>query len=104
MKAINIITLTEPHATFIVRVVQKGQKYGRDSKQTHELQEPLVEFYDADYSFSPFGQYITCYYLGTLKNRDPHPLALNGGIEKWRIGAENAIRLQTWLDRLGDWE
>lgn len=92
MKAINIITLTEPHATFIVRIVQRGD------------QQPLVEFYDADYSFTPFGQFVTSYNFDTLKNREPHPLALNGGIEKWRIGGENAIRLQDWLIGLGDWQ
>lgn len=103
MKAINIITLNEPHATFLVRVVQQGQKYGRDFKQTLAIAEPLVEFYDTDYSHTPFGQYINCYYLDTLRNRDPNPLALNGGIEKWRIGQENAIRLRSWLLSLGEW-
>lgn len=104
MKAINILTLNEFNATFIVRVVQQGQKYGRDFKQTHELEEPLVEVYDADSSFTPFGQYITCYYLDTLRNRGPSPLAFNLGIEKWRIGAENAVRLRQWLLNLGEWE
>jgi hypothetical protein len=104
MKAINILTLREGHVSFIIRIVQQGQKYGRDFKQTHELKEPLVEIYDADYNHTPFGQYISCYYLDTLRNRDPHSLAFNGGIEKWRIGAANAVRLQQWLLGLGEWE
>ena len=43
---------------FNVRVVNKGDKFGRDFCLTHESEKPMVEFYDARYPHTEFGQFV----------------------------------------------
>jgi hypothetical protein len=76
---------------FSVVLVCKGDKYGRDNCLTHDKDEPMVEFYDADYAgkrgFTTVGQFITRYSLKTLTERPAGGLNLHGGEPKWRIAA-----------------
>jgi hypothetical protein len=49
-----------------IRIVKNGDKYGLDHKLTYDEDKPMVEFYDARYPHSEFGQFITRYYIGTI--------------------------------------
>jgi hypothetical protein len=87
------IVIKNAHGTkFFVRVVKKGDKYGRDDVLTHDLAKPMVEFYD--YSavnrglFGPRGQFVSRYDVATLLRAYNHGdlvLVLDSGIPKWRI-------------------
>jgi hypothetical protein len=79
---------------FNVRLVRKGDGYGRNLCLTHEKDDPLVEFYDARYLFSgeagaEFGQFVSRYYLSTLQacrmDRRAHGLCLEGGVPDWTV-------------------
>lgn len=77
---------------FNVRLVRKGQGYGRNLSVIHEKDEPLVEFYDARYVFSgeagaEFGQFVSRYYLSTLRaSQSPtRGLCLDGGVPAWNV-------------------
>lgn len=55
--------------TFIVRVVSKGQTYGRNFCCTHDKDMPLVEFYATKTHWGeacPFGHFVSRYYLDTI--------------------------------------
>ena len=54
MKTLNIESNKIP---FLVRVVEQRDSYGLDNCLIHDKKEPLVEFYDARYNHTPFGQF-----------------------------------------------
>lgn len=82
---------------FTMRLVRQSDAYGRNMGLTHDKPEPLVEFYDARYVFrdaegnpsesgAEFGQFVSRYYLKTLRNaKNPAGLILDGGVDAWRI-------------------
>lgn len=76
---------------FAVVLVRKGDKYGRNNCLTHDKDEPMVEFYDADYAGKPglwsLGQFVSRYYLKTLTAHPIAGLCLDGGVPKWSIAA-----------------
>lgn len=55
---------------FNVKIVYKGDAYGRDNCLTHDEDRPLVEFYDGTHAaggrFDPEGQFVSRYYAETL--------------------------------------
>jgi hypothetical protein len=86
---------------FLVRVVQRGDQYGRDLCLTHDDADPLVEFYDTHHTgprFGPFGQFVSRYYLRALLD---HPvragLQLDGGVPAWSISPLGMAGLFVWL-------
>ena len=85
---------------FNVRVVNKGDKYGRDFCLTHDEDKPLVEFYDSRYPHTEFGQFVSRYYVSTLLGEDRYGraeggLCLDGGnANEWTVkeGDMNIVR------------
>jgi len=63
---------------FNVRVVNKGEKYGRDFCLTHDSDKPLVEFYDSRYPHTEFGQFVSRYYVSTILGTDGYGRAEGG--------------------------
>lgn len=83
-----------------VRIVFKGDNYGRlmHGKMclTHDEDEPMIEFYDADYDFDldcdgeVLGQFVSRYYAETLlegydEDFGCSGINLDGGVPKWSI-------------------
>jgi hypothetical protein len=96
---------------FTMRLVRKGDQYGRDNCLTHDKAEPLVEFYDSRYAFdrtpagTVLGQFTGGrYYAATLlEGSADRGLALSGGGRAWTLDAEafalaRAI-LRNWIAR-----
>jgi hypothetical protein len=87
-----------------VRIVFKGERYGRDGGPLlHEQDEPLVEFYDAEQDstkFGPLGQFVNRYNITTLLSRKHPgmPLALDLGIPRWTVSAEHMALVERWLE------
>lgn len=76
---------------FLVRVVEKGDRYGLDDCLTHDEADPLIEFYDLTYTekFGPRGQFVSRYYASTLaEDAKPYSLTLDGGVPVWWVDAE----------------
>jgi hypothetical protein len=87
---------------FNVRVVNKGDKYGLNLCLTHEEDKPLVEFYDARYPHTEFGQFVSRYYVETILGDDgdgPKNCGLNldGGIPDWTVSAKDMDTVRGWL-------
>ncbi len=91
-----------------VRVVGKGDVYGRNFCLTHADDEPLVEFYDADQSaekFGALGQFVSRYYFDTLTGKCEfsrtggikNGINLHGGVESWGIDAKTGAVIANWL-------
>ena len=86
---------------FNVRIVAKGEGYGRNDALTHDHDDPLVEFYDARklHALSgPRGQFVSRYYHTTLLASDhPHGLQLDGGVPEWSISTKGMRDVKRYL-------
>lgn len=86
---------------FNVRIVRKGDAYGRDNCLTHDEDSPLVEFYDArqyDKTFGQLGQFVSRYYCKTiLEGAFPWGLSLDGGIPQWSVSSAGMSLVQEFL-------
>jgi hypothetical protein len=86
---------TETGIPFTMRLVRKGDGYGRKLGVVHDKSTPLVEFYDARHGCDravekggEYGQFVARYYLTTLLQRSTREgLSLDGGIPAWTIDA-----------------
>ena len=88
---------------FNVRVVNKGDKYGRDFCLTHDEDKPLVEFYDSRYPHTEFGQFVSRYYVSTILGEDKWGraeggLCLDGGnADSWTVSARHMDIVRSFL-------
>jgi hypothetical protein len=94
-----------------IRVVGKGEKYGRDFKLTNNEDKPLVEFYDARYPHTEFGQFITRYYVGTILGNDGFRgkgeggLILDGGnADSWTVSSRDMDIVRAYLRGYTEWQ
>ncbi|WNL50820.1 hypothetical protein RPALISO_233 [Ruegeria phage RpAliso] len=92
---------------FTMRLVRKGDGYGRDLSIIHDGDEPKVEFYDARHGCprevekgGEYGQFVSRYYLKTLRAGGPltHGLILDGGVPSWTIDARAMALAMAILD------
>jgi hypothetical protein len=88
---------------FNVRVVNKGDKYGRDFVLTHKEDKPLVEFYDSRYPHTEFGQFVSRYYVETILGNDrwgsgEGALILDGGNrDQWTVSEKDMDTVREFL-------
>lgn len=87
---------------FNVRILRKGDKYGRDFCLTHDEDKPLVEFYDSRYPHTEFGQFVSRYYVATIMGTDRYGrgeggLCLDGGVPSWTVGAKDMDTVRAYL-------
>jgi len=83
---------------FTVRFVNKGDTYGRDFCLTHDKDEPMIEFYDARYPHTEFGQFVSRYYVETLRGHTGG-LILDGGIPAWTVSASGMEQVQNLIEQ-----
>jgi hypothetical protein len=76
---------------FNIRVVLKGERYGREDCLVHDEEDPLVEFYDASFGdvCGPRGQFVSRYYLSTIKEQPDRGILLEGSEPRWTVSAGN---------------
>jgi hypothetical protein len=87
---------------FNVRVINKGEKYGLNFCLTHNQDKPLVEFYDARYPHTEYGQFVSRYYVETILGDDGYGpksggLSLDGGIPEWTVSAKDMDIVRNFL-------
>jgi len=90
--------------TFAVRVIEPGQRYGRNDCLTNDGDGALVEFYDERHKgggFDTIGQFVTRYNEEILDGRGQWSsgdlartgLNLDGGIPDWSVSADGMGRV-----------
>jgi hypothetical protein len=85
---------------FLVRLVRKGGKYGREDRLTHDESDPLVEFFDIRPAKdgSERRQFVSRYYASTLRRDDTSGgLCLDTGSPSWAINGDTLRGVLWWL-------
>jgi hypothetical protein len=92
-----------------VRIVNKGERYGREDCLTHDDDRPMAEFYDRRYASDDYeqysedswqarGQFISRYYVSTLLEGDNHGLCLDGGNrDAWSVSQRDMAEVRVYL-------
>ena len=86
--------INDDERAWTVRLVETGDHYGLRDCLTNLGTKPMVEFYDRTYTqgrFGPRGQFVSSYYLKTLKEGTTATtgLCLHGGVDVWHVSADN---------------
>ena len=85
---------------FNIRIVQAGDKYGRNDCITND-KAPLVEFYDSRYDQADFmgrGQFVSRYNVDTIMDKDfSRGLALYGSEPAWIVSADEMRQVKDYL-------
>jgi len=86
---------------FNVRIVQQGERYGRQDCLEHPDRMPMVEFYDDRYhdceEWKERGQFVARYYLDTFFQIQGRGVVLDGGITDWQLGWLEVQAVQKWF-------
>lgn len=89
---------------FAIRVIGKGDNYGRNRCLISEENKQLVEFYDVEGSgaegFDELGQFISRYYIETIMEIENYGLNLYADVEEWSIEVDNIKKIQNWIETL----
>lgn len=102
---LNILKVTNSNGlSFNVRIVRKGDTYGRNNCLTHDEDKALVEFYDTRFPHTSLGQFVSRYYADTMLNRGPRALDLDSGIPSWTIDDDAMTVVHRWLNYGLTWE
>jgi hypothetical protein len=102
-----LLVTNEDGITFAVRLVKKGDRYGLHGCLTHDIDEPLVEFYDTRYDHNSDwleefkGQFVSRYYAETLLGHEGG-LCLDGGVSDWHVSVGNMADIKKWLKARGE--
>ena len=97
--------ITNDHGVpLAVRLVRKGDRYGLYGRLTHDIDDPLVEFYDTRYDSNGdwleyfTGTFVSRYYRSTLLERPGGGgMALMGEAYYWQVSASNMAQIKEWL-------
>ena len=88
---------------FNVRILNKGDKYGRGFCLTHDHDKPIAEFYDNRYPHTEFGQFVSSYYVSTLLDGSTGGLCLDGGnADSWTVSADDMMLVRAYLRAMTD--
>ncbi len=94
-----IKVLNDGGRPWVVRLLFSGMAFGLEFKLVH-AGKPVVEFYDARYEHTPYGQFVSRYYADTLfegmQDKPTRGLCLDGGVPEWVLSAEALFRAQKW--------
>lgn len=91
-----------PYAPITVRMVMPGETYGLNQALINDKGKPLVEFYDARYPHTAYGQFVSRYYLSTLTHHmhdeqyKTRGLDLEGSIDAWTMTPECTAAAIQW--------
>lgn len=97
----NTMTLKLDGIPFAVKLVKKGERYGRNHALVNDREDPLVEFYDARCAgksgFDLEGQFINRYHLTGIANHGDRGLLLDTLVPEWQLSALEMRMVQVWI-------
>jgi hypothetical protein len=91
-----VLIVNDQPLTWLIRVVEPGDRYGLNMCLTNNEDEPYVEFYDTRYGHTDFGQFVSRYYVSTIMEHKGD-LCLDGGVPEWAVSGKLIERVKKWL-------
>jgi len=85
------ITSNPYRITMVVKLIEKGDKWGLRDMLTYDEEDPMVEFN------TEYGGYISRYYLSTF-TKDNEGIWLEGSDETLTIDGENKKEIVEWIN------
>lgn len=98
MKTQILVLPNKRYAPLTARYVRPGDPYGLDFCLNAD--KPMVEFYDARYPHTDFGQFVSRYNLDTFIAAHPDGINLYGGEPEWILTTHKYARTKAWLERI----
>ena len=96
-----LVCIFQDRLIWAVRILQQGERYGKNDRLVYEKDEQCVEFYDTRYPFSPLGQFVSRYPLSTLMAPSyGQGLCLDCGVPDWDISGDCLCKVQDWISGL----
>ena len=93
----------EDNRQFAIRVIGKGDNYGRNRCLTLKENKQLIEFYDVEKAgdewFDELGQFVERYYIETIMEIENYGLNLSGNVDEWNIDGANVHKIQQWIKK-----
>lgn len=83
----------------MVRVLEIINQEGTPFTVVHKGDH--VEFYDARYKWTEYGQFVSAYYTDSLLDHGSYGLDLHGGVPSWKIDKETFSEVLTFLEKVG---
>lgn len=84
--------------SYKVRVVQKGDRFGRNHVLTHDKADPMVEFYLSNEGTDRDDYFISRYYLSTFRDIPYRQgLCLDGGQREFDLDKFDIAFVKAWL-------
>jgi hypothetical protein len=99
MNANKILVLKACNTALIVRLVERGDSYGKNFCLTNSTHDDYVEFYDPRNPFtndSDFGYFIARYYKQNIMECKGG-IRLYGDDPAWQISDEDMEKVRKWL-------
>ena len=93
----------ENNKQFAIRVIEKGDNYGRNRCLILKEDKQLIEFYDVegagDEWFDELGQFIERYYIESIMEIENYGLNLSANVDVWNIEGANIHKIQQWIKK-----
>jgi len=83
---------------FNTKLIRAGDRYGSGDQLRHQG-EPVLEFYDPRWPYTPLGQFISRYYVKTLLNTTG-ALQLELCTPEWVVSADDLEESKNWVRKL----
>lgn len=96
-----IILFSSNGVPFLCRTLTEGTRYGRDLALIHD-DAPVIEYHDARYPHTKYGQFVSRYFLETLQQHVENKrggLDLCGHEPLWKLDTDAFIRSVCWAEK-----
>ena len=94
-----VLVVKDWQTTWLIRIVEPGDTYGKNMCLTNTATEAYIEFYDPCNPFtedSDFGYFVARYYKQNIMEGEGG-LKLYGNDPTWQISDEGMEKVRKWL-------
>ncbi len=91
-----VLVVKDWQTTWLIRIVEPGDKYGTEMCLTNTFTEPYIEFYDTCCDHTDFGQFVSRYRRSTIMAHEGG-LRIDSAVSGWNVSDKLIERVKKWL-------
>ncbi len=96
MNTNKILVVKDWQTTWLIRIVEPGDTYGKNMCLTNTATEAYIEFYDTYCDHTDFGQFVSRYYKSTIMAHEGG-LRIDSAVPEWNVSYKLIERVKKWL-------